>query len=701
MKKNLLKTVCIVLVAILCVGSLTAQNQQNSSSKGIRLSLSQQSNVDNGTLSFINYDNGKEPIHHSKDDDWELSWCTFPPNPSADLHALGSTGDQSEFRVAARFTPADMIDNGVNFGDELTKVRFVANNNDNRIASVVIEIYQGSVNLTNPGTLKYQQSVPPSSIVSAEWTEVDLQTPVVIDNSQELWIGYYISSVVAPGANHTACWETFTPRVPGKGNLILWSGSSWSNLFDLAGGLASYDGNWLLEGHIVPGTPDPCDPVTDLVVNYQMNCNADLTWTGHDEAESYIIFKNGYQIDQTNDTFYTDQNVDPYLENKWEVKVRCKNEASSPSEFADGGICSECPGVPELLVQYENKPDDCSVNLSWEAPLLPSESIQHCDVYAEGSYWGINFSSPPAVIDFVHAIRFTPLDLSLRGVVSGQLLTGATWILGQGKEFFIDDIELIVWQGGTAVAYPGEIVSTTYFDYTDVEELEDIFVSIDPPVVIDATKELRIGFRVKWQGNASGVRTQFTDDGPAARDFNGSVVRYGENWYTFETLLVTPPDENYLITATIEVGDADPEWEYNIYRDEELIAANITETTYTDEASNFDASEPHSWAVKINCFYEGVSNAYTQDLDYCSLAINEPVKTGFSIQPNPAKDNIKITAENDFNQVEIVNFLGQTVLSQSNEGNISNVNVSNLSNGVYFIRIISNQATSIQKFVKQ
>jgi hypothetical protein len=77
------------------------------------------------------------------------------------------------------------------------------------------------------------------------------------------------------------------------------------------------------------------------------------------------------------------------------------------------------------------------------------------------------------------------------------------------------------------------------------------------------------------------------------------------------------------------------------------------------------------------------------------------MKTVFSIVPNPATNNIAITAKSDFSKVEIVNFLGQTVLSQSNDSKESRVDVSNLTNGIYFVRITSDNGTSVQKFVKQ
>jgi hypothetical protein len=139
---------------------------------------------------------------------------------------------------------------------------------------------------------------------------------------------------------------------------------------------------------------------------------------------------------------------------------------------------------------------------------------------------------------------------------------------------------------------------------------------------------------------------------------------------------------------------------YNIYRDNQPIVNNHPQTTYTD--SGFDIYEGHKWGVIAVCESD-VSTIIEKSLDKCKEpeGINENVGTSFSIVPNPAKDKITISAENNFNTVEVINFLGQTVISQSNNGNTIEINVSNLTNGVYFVRIISDNGTTVQKFVKQ
>jgi hypothetical protein len=134
---------------------------------------------------------------------------------------------------------------------------------------------------------------------------------------------------------------------------------------------------------------------------------------------------------------------------------------------------------------------------------------------------------------------------------------------------------------------------------------------------------------------------------------------------------------------------------YEVTRDGKT--ETVTGTTFTDEFA-FESGKDYTWDIVTVCA-DGKSTKVSVT-KACSVGINDP-NTTFSIVPNPATNHIEIKAKTDFSKVEIVNFLGQTVLIQANETNKSVVDVSNLTNGVYFVRIISEHGTSVQKFVKQ
>ena len=117
--------------------------------------------------------------------------------------------------------------------------------------------------------------------------------------------------------------------------------------------------------------------------------------------------------------------------------------------------------------------------------------------------------------------------------------------------------------------------------------------------------------------------------------------------------------------------------------------------------NNWDINYTHSKKSDFD-----FTNEYTQINTHSHnsgnfLSIHENTQTTCSIAPNPATNNITITANNDFNTIEILNLLGQTMLSQPNVGSSAKLDVSTLTTGVYFVRVIFTNGTSVQKFVKQ
>ncbi|PVW17417.1 T9SS type A sorting domain-containing protein [Marixanthomonas spongiae] len=74
-------------------------------------------------------------------------------------------------------------------------------------------------------------------------------------------------------------------------------------------------------------------------------------------------------------------------------------------------------------------------------------------------------------------------------------------------------------------------------------------------------------------------------------------------------------------------------------------------------------------------------------------------ETFFSVYPNPVSETLFIISENNAIQnVSVFAINGQLTFSE--KGNTQHLDVSALSNGLYFIRVASEQGTSVQKFIK-
>ena len=88
------------------------------------------------------------------------------------------------------------------------------------------------------------------------------------------------------------------------------------------------------------------------------------------------------------------------------------------------------------------------------------------------------------------------------------------------------------------------------------------------------------------------------------------------------------------------------------------------------------------WVIKLNENFNFINNPY--DRIECN------------IYPNPTDKLITIDCEN-IQKVEIIDFKGETVLKSSN--NLNLINLSMLSNGLYFIKVKNDRGVAIQKIV--
>ncbi len=135
---------------------------------------------------------------------------------------------------------------------------------------------------------------------------------------------------------------------------------------------------------------------------------------------------------------------------------------------------------------------------------------------------------------------------------------------------------------------------------------------------------------------------------------------------------------------------------YNIYRSDDnkvtydkLNTNLITDTTYVDVVPDYG-----------DYFYYVTSVFPTYDPQTCesdsSNVVEADVVTGIdpmsggkiSIYPNPATDNVIVKSDFTITNVEVLNYIGQTVYTRQNVSEKSlKVNVANLTAGVYFVKV--------------
>jgi len=97
----------------------------------------------------------------------------------------------------------------------------------------------------------------------------------------------------------------------------------------------------------------------------------------------------------------------------------------------------------------------------------------------------------------------------------------------------------------------------------------------------------------------------------------------------------------------------------------------------------------------------------TADATYTAIfsvagAVEEMVVTEIDIYPNPASDVLNITSSENISRIEIISSTGRIIAQQDVNSDYATFNVSDLSNGMYFVRIFSTEQNSVfvRKFIK-
>ena len=127
------------------------------------------------------------------------------------------------------------------------------------------------------------------------------------------------------------------------------------------------------------------------------------------------------------------------------------------------------------------------------------------------------------------------------------------------------------------------------------------------------------------------------------------------------------------------------------------------EYTYTmDAAWSYDnlflvASTQHMSASDINdrASYNAVQIKLS-DLAACASSVSELENNDINIYPNPTTGILNIKTENS-SSIEIINSIGQIVVTIENPSNMETVNISNLENGTYIVKIIFDNEIAIKK----
>ena len=104
-----------------------------------------------------------------------------------------------------------------------------------------------------------------------------------------------------------------------------------------------------------------------------------------------------------------------------------------------------------------------------------------------------------------------------------------------------------------------------------------------------------------------------------------------------------------------------------------------------------------SGAIDPNFVESNMVIDYVRVFQNTGLSIDENFASKFSVYPNPTSKLINISSTEQVDRVDLFNPLGQIVLSKTN--NVTKLNVENLKQGLYVLKLYSGDKSVTKKII--
>jgi len=603
-----------------------------------------------------------------------LTWTEPDPNGGAvsewvtygtsDYYGGVGVGGPVDLTWAQRWSPADLATLGITTGSEVTKMKFVFSNFTSAgnplgiiAADYYLKIWQGASS-TSAGTEKLSQQVPFNTLVTGDWNEFTLDTPVEIDASLELWIG--IRTNMTEGDGSPAANES-GPFVQGV-NMLYYSGS-WSKIETL---IPAMTGNWMVAA-LVEGEGGESVALSN-----------------------YDIYQDDVKIDNIDApaTTYTKTDM-PDGESTYCVVAVYENDAQS-EKVCKTILCGEGECLPPNLTVALSGDD--AIKLDWTYPTKRGEVIITQGGDPSGNAVGAGTSS----LGVYH--RFTPDDLApVNGGTLTHLTFSPSYSMGQGEPGHTYTIR--IYQGGTwgevGQRNPGTLIYSQDLDNALIDwySPENTFL-LDTPLTIDASQELWLGYyctnipSAPVDPDQNGKFPAGTDYGPAKEGF-GNITHLG-TWRTLMEASNNGINENWVIKGLVQVVIPT----VDIYRNGTILQADFEGTTYTDKG--LAENTEYCYYLITNCPSGTTSEPSDEKCETTPGVGIAELANSVTIYPNPTTGMITITADNcTFSKVEIYNTVGQLVDTKT----VSQFDISSYSTGVYLFKVYDAYNNSVTKRV--
>jgi len=322
-----------------------------------------------------------------------------------------------------------------------------------------------------------------------------------------------------------------------------------------------------------------------------------------------------------------------------------------------------------------------TLSLTWERPDI---TLQY-----NNEWWGFMETSAPLII----ACRWDASDLENLGIESGMTISSIGFVHPDHDK---ENITLKVWQGGSWPEGPEKEIYNQIVEPFSLIGYEWNDIILDPPVVIDATQMLWIGYKGVF-GGQHGI-----DSGPIVKNTYSNCIyinywnSYGWNYnWCLRANINNTNGKETKIGYSSKSKTENNNIIYVVYQDEEKIGETEIKTFTINGIEGL-----HNYCVVAVYNDSTMSKSVCIDVP-CEVNINESNNIeNLIVYPNSTNGKIVINSfEFQINEIEIFDLYGRK--QRIEVKNKKEIDISDLSVGIYFIRIQTEKGVITKKIIKQ
>ena len=185
----------------------------------------------------------------------------------------------------------------------------------------------------------------------------------------------------------------------------------------------------------------------------------------------------------------------------------------------------------------------------------------------------------------------------------------------------------------------------------------------------------------------------FPSIGTLAPTCGSTFASYYDTWYAFNSDSFTSLSVS-LVNGTSTAGFA-------VYSGACGTLTQINSTCTPTVPVTINTAANTDYFIRVFSTSIATRGNFTLSVTDPLLSNNSFDNASFSFYPNPVKNSLNLSYNQEISTVEVYNLLGQKVISTTINANTAQVDMSNVSKGAYMVRVTSNNQVKTIKVIKE